>query len=122
MIFGKDRPALLLLVMMGLALLYRFGPNRPDPRWDFLSPGAVFAAFAWLGGSVLLSWYLSDFADYGATYGSLGAAIGLMMWLWMSAIVVLLGAELNAEIDAARDDQLQVVGKYSGNPGPCRYC
>ncbi|MEJ2378700.1 MAG: YihY/virulence factor BrkB family protein, partial [Pseudolabrys sp.] len=96
-------PALLLLVMLGLALLYRFGPNRDNPRWEFLSPGAVFAAAAWLAGSALLSWYLSNFADYGATYGSLGAAIGLMMWLWMSAIVVLLGAELNAQIDAARD-------------------
>ncbi|MEJ2435820.1 MAG: YihY/virulence factor BrkB family protein, partial [Pseudolabrys sp.] len=85
-------PALLLLVMLGLALLYRFGPNRDNPRWEFLSPGAVFAAAAWLAGSALLSWYLSNFADYGATYGSLGAAIGLMMWLWMSAIVVLLGA------------------------------
>lgn len=96
-------PVLLLLVMAGLALLYRFGPNRPDPRWELLSPGAVFAAIAWLAGSALLSWYLSNFANYGATYGSLGAAIGLMMWLWMSAIVVLLGAELNSEIDAARD-------------------
>jgi membrane protein len=96
-------PALLLLVMLGLALLYRFGPNRDNPRWELLSPGAVFAAAAWLAGSALLSWYLSNFADYGATYGSLGAAIGLMMWLWMSAIVVLLGAELNAQIDAARE-------------------
>ncbi len=96
-------PTLLLLVILGLALLYRFGPNRAEPRWEFLSPGAVFAAIAWLAGSALLSWYLSNFADYGATYGSLGAAIGLMMWLWMSAIVVLLGAELNSEVDAARD-------------------
>ncbi len=96
-------PALLVLLMAGLAVLYRFGPNRENPRWQWLSPGAVAAAAAWLGGSAMLSWYLSNFANYGATYGSLGAAIGLMMWLWISAIVVLVGAELNAVIDIARD-------------------
>ena len=63
------------------------------------------AAVLWIAGSVLLSWYLSNFGNYGATYGSLGAAIGLMMWMWMSAIIVLCGAELNSEIErqAARD-------------------
>jgi membrane protein len=59
----------------------------------------VSAAVAWLVSSALLSWYLSSFANYDATYGSLGAAIGLMMWMWISAIVILLGAELNAEIE-----------------------
>ena len=54
---------------------------------------------AWLGGSALLSFYLANYANYDATYGSLGAAIGLMMWMWMSTIVILLGAELNAEIE-----------------------
>jgi membrane protein len=96
-------PALLVLLMIGIALLYRFGPNRDDPRWDWFSPGTVVAAVAWLAGSALLSWYLSDFANYNATYGSLGAAIGLMMWLWMSAIVVLVGAEINSEVDASRE-------------------
>jgi len=59
----------------------------------------LFAAFAWIAGSASLSLYLSYFADYNATYGSLGAAIGLMMWMWLSAIVVLVGAELDSEID-----------------------
>lgn len=95
-------PALIVLVIVGFAALYRFGPNRPEPRWEWLTPGAVFAALAWIAGSALLSWYLSNFADYNATYGSLGAAIGLMMWLWMSAIVVLLGAEINSVIEAKR--------------------
>jgi membrane protein len=65
----------------------------------------VAAALLWIAGSSLLSWYLSNFGDYNATYGSLGAAIGLMMWMWMSAIVVLCGAELNSEIEhqTARD-------------------
>jgi membrane protein len=95
-------PFLLVAVMFGLAVLYRFGPNRDHARWQFISVGAVFSALAWLGGSALLSLYLGRFAHYDATYGSLGAAIGLMMWLWMTAIVVLVGAELNSEIDNAR--------------------
>ena len=98
-------PALLALVILGLGLLYRFGPNRDNPRWQLISPGTVFAAIAWLAGSAALSFYLGNFANYDATYGSLGAAIGLMMWLWMTAIVVLIGAELNSEIDAVKDER-----------------
>jgi len=80
-------------------VLYRFAPSRPQARWQWLTVGSVFAAVAWLGGSALLSWYLSNFANYDATYGSLGAAIGLMIWMWVSSIVVLLGAALNSEIE-----------------------
>jgi membrane protein len=67
--------------------------------------GSVFAAVALLISSALLSWYLASFADYDATYGSLGAAIGMMMWMWISAIVILFGAQLNSEIEhqTARD-------------------
>jgi membrane protein len=92
-------PVLLLLSMFGLAVLYRFGPDRKRPPWEFASVGTIFAAAAWLAGSAVLSWYLGSFADYDATYGSLGAGIGLMMWLWMTAIVVLVGAELNSVIE-----------------------
>jgi membrane protein len=90
---------LLLVVMMALGVLYRFGPSRPGARWEWLSIGTIAAALLWLAGSVLLSWYLSNFGNYSATYGSLGAAIGLMTWMWMSAIIVLCGAELNSEIE-----------------------
>ncbi len=92
-------PLVLLVVMVALGLLYRFGPSRPGARWEWLSIGTIAAAALWLVGSLLLSWYLSNFGNYDATYGSLGAAIGLMMWMWMSAIMVLCGAELNAEIE-----------------------
>ena len=92
-------PALLVLVMLGLALLYRFGPSRKDAKWRWLTPGSMFASFAWLSISALFSLYLSKFTDYNATYGSLGAVIGLMMWIWLSVSVVLVGAELNAEIE-----------------------
>ncbi|MBN9023330.1 MAG: YihY/virulence factor BrkB family protein [Rhizobiales bacterium] len=92
-------PLLLLAVLLGLAVLYRFGPNRTEPRWQWVSVGSGAAAVLWLVGSAAFSFYLSRFADYSATYGSLAAGVGLMMWLWLSAIVVLLGAELNAEIE-----------------------
>jgi membrane protein len=98
-------PGLLVVVVLGLGVLYRYGPNRDNARWKWISVGAVFAAVAWLIGSAALSWYLSNFADYNATYGSLGAAIGLMMWLWLTAIVVLLGAEINAVIEAAKRER-----------------
>jgi membrane protein len=92
-------PALIVLLLTALALLYRFGPSRPHARWQWFSVGALAASLLWLIGSALLSWYLSNFANYTATYGSLGAAIGLMTWMWMSAIIVLCGAELNSEIE-----------------------
>lgn len=101
-------PALFVIVLVWLAVLYRYGPSRSRPRWQWLSVGTVFAAIAWLAGSALFSWYLSNFANYDATYGSLGAAIGLMMWLWLSVIVILLGGEINAEIEhqTARDSTI----------------
>jgi membrane protein len=97
-------PALAALLLLALALLYRFGPDHVHPRWHWITPGAVFAAAAWIASSALLSWYLANFADYNKTYGSLGAAIGLMTWMWVSAIVVLTGAELNAELDRVAAD------------------
>jgi membrane protein len=81
--------------------------------------GTLAAAFLWIMGSSLLSWYLSDFANYNATYGSLGAAIGLMMWMWMwmSAIIVLWGAELNSEIE--RQMGLDTTAKGPKPLGAC---
>jgi membrane protein len=101
-------PVLLLVLLIGLAVLYRYAPDRRVARWQWVSVGSVFAAVAWIAASYLFSWYLSSFANYNATYGSLGAVIGLMMWLWISIIVVLLGAELNAEIEhqTARDSTI----------------
>lgn len=92
-------PLLFVILLAALAVLYRFAPSRDAPRWQWLSIGAVAAAMLWIAGSALLSWYLSAFANYNVTYGSLGAAIGLMMWMWMSAIVIMFGAELNSEIE-----------------------
>jgi membrane protein len=98
-------PLLFAVLLAALGVLYRFGPSRRAARWEWLSVGTLAAAVLWIVGSSLLSWYLSNFGNYNATYGSLGAAIGLMMWMWMSAIIVLCGAELNSEIEhqTARD-------------------
>ena len=92
-------PVMFAVIIFGLAVLYRYGPSRRRARWRWISVGSVFAGLAWLLVSWLFSWYLGNFADYNATYGALGAVIGLMMWMWLSAIVVLIGAELNSEIE-----------------------
>jgi membrane protein len=98
-------PIMFGLITVGLAVLYRYGPSRRLAKWGWISVGSVFAASAWLAVSSLLSWYLGNFANYNATYGALGAVVGLMMWMWLSTIVVLVGAELNSEIEhqTARD-------------------
>jgi Virulence factor BrkB len=70
-------PLLLLIVIFGLAVLYRYGPSRREPRWQWISVGSAFASVAWLISSASLSWYLASFADYDATYGSLGPGIGM---------------------------------------------
>ena len=92
-------PLLLVMIVAALTVFYRFGPSRRALRRRWLTPGVMIASLAWLAGSAALSFYLSNFADYNATYGSLGAAIGLMMWMWLSAIVVLLGAQIDAVIE-----------------------
>ena len=92
-------PFLAFAVIFGLAVLYRYGPSRNKPRWRWVSFGAVVATVLWLGASALFSLYVSRFADYNQSYGSLGAAVILLMWFYVSAFVVLLGAELNAEAE-----------------------
>jgi membrane protein len=92
-------PALLLAIIVGLAVLYRYGPSRDKPEWKWITPGGIVAAVVWVVASMLFSWYVSNFANYNETYGSLGAAIGFMTWLWLSTTIVLVGGELNAEIE-----------------------
>lgn len=92
-------PLMFAVLLLALSVLYRFGPDRVAPRWEMFGIGTLTAALLWIAGSAALSWYLSNFGDYNATYGSLGAAIGLMTWMWMSATIVLVGAELNAVLE-----------------------
>ena len=92
-------PLLLVLIVLALALLYRVGPSRRAPKWRWVTWGSSFAAVAWVIGSMLFSWYVAKFGTYNETYGSLGAAIGFMTWIWISTTIVLLGAEINAEME-----------------------
>jgi membrane protein len=92
-------PVMFVSIIVGLAVLYRCGPSRRQPKWRWISVGSIFAALIWLAVSWLFSWYLGNFANYNATYGALGAVVGLMMWMWLSTIVVLVGAALNSEIE-----------------------
>ncbi|XDA98997.1 YihY/virulence factor BrkB family protein [Sulfitobacter sp. LCG007] len=97
-------PVMVVVVAVLIALLYRFGPSRPPPKWRWLTWGSSLAAVLWLFASALFSWYAANFGSYDATYGSLGAVIGFMTWIWISAIVVITGAELNAELERGADD------------------
>jgi membrane protein len=92
-------PLLLVLIAGTFTVLYRIGPSRTAPRWRWVTWGSALAAVAWLIASGLFSFYVSHFGSYDATYGSLGAAIGFMTWIWISSIILLLGAEINAEME-----------------------
>jgi len=92
-------PILLVLVIFAMGVLYRLGPCRRAARWQWLSPGAVAATTLWIAASLLFSWYVANFGSYNETYGSLGAAVILLMWFYISAYALLLGAELNAELE-----------------------
>jgi membrane protein len=92
-------PVMFVIVVGALAVLYRYGPSRTRAQWRWLTVGSVFAAVVWMIASMAFSWYVANFGSYNATYGSLGAAIGMMMWMWISTIVVLVGAEIDAEIE-----------------------
>jgi membrane protein len=92
-------PILALLILFALAVLYRYGPNRRKPEWRWVSWGSAAAALIWLAASIGFSIYISLLGSYNKTYGSLGAVIILLLWLYLSAFAVLLGAELNAELE-----------------------
>lgn len=92
-------PALAVLVAGVITVIYRYGPCRSRARWKWVSLGSLVAAVLWLAVSAGFSWYVSRFGTYNETYGSLGAVVGFMTWMWVSISVILLGAELNAEIE-----------------------
>jgi membrane protein len=85
--------------VFALSLVYRFGPDRAEAQWRWITWGSSFAAVGWLAASLLFSWYAANFGSYNATYGSLGAVIGFMTWMWLSTIVILIGAEIDAVME-----------------------
>jgi membrane protein len=98
-------PVLLMAVMLALALVQRVGPSPRAAQWRWVSWGSVVAAVMWIGASMLFTWYVASFDSDNRIYGSLGTGIGFITWIWLSAVVVLIGAELNAETEhqTARD-------------------
>ena len=92
-------PLLFIGLLFALACLYRYGPSRDKAEWRWVTWGSGIAGAVWLLGSMLFSWYVANFGNYNETYGSLGAAIGFMTWIWLSTTIVLLGGELNAELE-----------------------
>ena len=92
-------PVIFVAMAIAVTVVYRFGPSRKRARWRWQIPGAAVATVVWVAASFGFSWYLQNFADYNATYGSLGAVIGFLMWVWISTVILLVGAELNAEME-----------------------
>jgi membrane protein len=105
-------PAMFVVAVGGLSVLYRFAPARPSARWRWITPGGVLAAACWMAMSAAFSFYVGRFGTYDRTYGSLGAIIGFMTWIWLSLTIVLLGAEFNSEME----DQVGAEPKRSSRP------
>jgi len=104
---------LVLAILTGLSLLYRYGPSRERPKWHWVTPGSIAATVLWVAASALFSIYVGQFASYDAMYGPLGTVVGIMMWFWVTVYAVLLGAELNAELELQT-----VVDSTDGPPRP----
>jgi membrane protein len=104
-------PLLIVLVMAGLAVLYRYAPDREEPRLRWVSPGAITATILWILASVGFSAYVANFSSYDKTYGSLGGVVVLLTWLYLSVLMVLLGAVINAQ-----SERQAYRGSTSGQP------
>jgi membrane protein len=92
-------PVMTVLIAVVLACIYRYAPSRDEPKWRWISWGSIFAAVGWLAFSAAFSFYAANFGTFNKTYGSLGAVVGFMLWMWLSITVILLGGKLNAEIE-----------------------
>jgi len=92
-------PLLTVMILVMLAIIFRFAPSRNNARWVWIMPGTLVAVVLWLIGSILFSWYTSNYAQYNATYGSLGAVIILLLWFYLTAYIVLIGGVLNSEME-----------------------
>jgi membrane protein len=98
-------PVLVLIVSFMIALLYYAAPNVKHPKFQWVSPGSLLAVLLWILASALFAFYVSNFGSYNKTYGALGGVIVFLTWLWITNTVILLGAEINAEIERGRQIQ-----------------
>jgi len=92
-------PVLFVVVGLALSVLYRYAPSRREAQWRWITWGSAVATVGWIAISILFSWYAANFGSYNKTYGSLGAVVGFMTWIWLSVTVILIGAELDAEME-----------------------
>jgi len=99
LIRGARWAVLIALTLVGIGVLYRFGPCRSGAKWRWLTPGALAASVGWVAATAAFSFYAENFGSYNESFGTLGGVIVLLMWLWMSAYVLLMGAEINAETE-----------------------
>jgi membrane protein len=106
-------PLIVLLIAAGISLIYRYGPSRERAKWRWVTWGGALATIAWLAVSIGFSFYLENFAQYNVTYGSLGAVVGFMIWTWLSVLVLLVGGELNSEVE-----HQTAVDSTTGPPEP----
>lgn len=111
-------PAALVFAMVVYAIVYYAAPNVEVPRFQFVTPGAVLGVIAWIVASAGFFFYVSNFSSYSATYGAFAAAVILLVWLWLTNVVLLLGAELNAAIDLRRSPEMP--RNYDGPPLPAK--
>lgn len=93
-------PVLLLVAISGIAALYRWAPSRENAEWRWITPGAALACVLWIVGSGGFAFYVQNFGSYNETFGTLGGVVVMLMWLWLSAYIVIVGAEVDAEIEA----------------------
>jgi len=92
-------PASFLIGTLLIGLIYRYGPDRRHPRWRWITWGSAIATLLWLAGTLLFTWYAEHFGSYNRVYGALGAAVGFLTWVWLSIVVLLLGAEIDCELE-----------------------
>ncbi|MDF1755368.1 MAG: YihY/virulence factor BrkB family protein [Verrucomicrobiales bacterium] len=92
-------PAIFFFVALWISIVYRLTPNRSDAKWRWISPGAVVATVLWIFTSWIFSLYTSNFGKYNETYGSLGGVVVLLLWLYLSAVAIIVGAKINAEME-----------------------
>ncbi|HET8697228.1 MAG TPA: YihY/virulence factor BrkB family protein [Gammaproteobacteria bacterium] len=104
-----------LLVVLGLAVVYRFAPNRHQAHWRWISYGSATAATVWVIASVLFSIYVQNFGSYGKTYGALGGVVVMLLWFYISSYVLLIGAEIDAALEKQTVPELRRRGPARGN-------
>lgn len=110
--------ALMLFILLSLSVLYRFGPSRRVARWHWITPGSVMATVLWVVASLLFTYYVQHLTSFSSTYGPLGTVAGIMLWFWVTAYAVLLGAELNAELELqTAEDTTKGGPRPMGNRG-----